>query len=76
MTPGDEGTDGAFGVSGNLPLPNRKNISIRTSTAIPRTGRRIITAQQTKSGSRRVGGVTHFVAALGTSGTLLVSLGG
>ena len=51
--------------------PIRRSIFIRISTAIRPTGRRTTAPPQTKSGSRPAGDITHFVAALGTSGTFV-----
>ena len=51
--------------------PTRKNIFIPTSTEIQRIPQRTIPEQRRKSGSRREGRITHFVAGLGTSGTFV-----
>ncbi len=71
ITSGDEGTDGAIRRVREIVAAEPKGIFTRINTAIQRIGRRTIALPQTKSGSRLAGLITHFVAALGTSGTFV-----
>ena len=69
LTNAAEGSDGAIRRCQRIYSDEPHNISIRTSTTIRPTGRRTLKRPGPEIIEQTEGRITHFVAALGTSGT-------